>query len=165
MYLQAYEDYCLRLIRRYIELGYTVSLFSFCTYEGDGRAIERIFQKINASHQKSVNKVFYEGNIDDFLQSYLSVEIMYTTRFHATILSLLSEQKIVPFIYSKKMMNVLHDIGYTGDYINILDIAKNNDISKAIPNKFSVDSSIIKNSQNHFLELDKIINSYNQYSQ
>lgn len=165
MYLQDYEDYCLELIFKYIELGYTVNLFSFCTYEGDTRAIERIFQKLNVSHQKSVNKVFYEGNIADFLVTYLSVEIMYTTRFHATILSLLGEQKIVPFIYSKKMLNVLHDIGYTGDYINIQDIAKNNDISKAIPNKFSVDNSIIKKSQDHFLELDKIINSCNQCSQ
>lgn len=165
MYLQDYEDYCLGLIFKYIELGYTVYLFSFCTYEGDTRAVERIFQKINASHQKSVNKVFYEGNIADFLVTYLSVEIMYTTRFHATILSLLGEQKVMPLIYSKKMLNVLEDIGYTGDYINIRDIAKNNDISKAIPSKFSVDNSIIKKSQDHFLELDKIINSCNICSQ
>lgn len=165
MYLQDYEDYCLELIFKYIELGFTVNLFSFCTYEGDTRVIERIFQKLTPSQQQSVNKVFYEGNIADFLVTYLSVEIMYTTRFHATILSLLGEQKIVPFIYSKKMLNVLYDIGYTGDYINIQDIAKNNDISKAIPNKFSVDNSIIKKAQDHFLELDKIINSCNQCSQ
>ncbi|MCW4450785.1 polysaccharide pyruvyl transferase family protein [Kaistella sp. BT6-1-3] len=165
MYLQVYEDYCLGLILKYIELGYTINLFSFCTYEGDTRAIERISQKLSLPYQKSVNKVFYEGNIDDFLRTYLSVEIMYTTRFHATILSLLGEQKIVPFIYSKKMLNVLDDIGYTGNYINIQDIAKNVDVSKVIPKKFFVDNSIVTKSQNHFVELDKIINSCNQRSQ
>ena len=165
MYLQVYEDYCLGLILKYIDLGYTINLFSFCTYEGDTRAIERISQKLSLPYQKSVNKVFYEGNIDDFLRTYLSVEIMYTTRFHATILSLLGEQKIVPFIYSKKMLNVLDDIGYTGNYINIQDIAKNIDVSKVIPKKFFVDNSIVTKSQNHFVELDKIINSCNQRSQ
>ena len=158
-YTQDYEYFCVDLINQYIELGHTVNLFSFCTYEGDTRAIERIYQKLNASHQKSVNKVFYEGNIDDFLTTYLSTELMYTTRFHATILSLLGEQEIVPLIYSKKMLNVLEDIGYTGEYVNIQDIGKNNDLRKAIPHKFIVSKSVIEKSKDHFLKLDKIINS------
>lgn len=158
-YAQDYENYCVDLINQYVELGHVVNLFSFCTYEGDTRAIERIYQKLNTSHQKSVNKVFYEGNIDDFLTAYLSTEIMYSTRFHATILSLLGEQEIVPLIYSKKMLNVLEDIGYTGDYINIQDIGKNNDVKKDSPSKFVVNKAIIDRSKDHFLKLDKIINS------
>lgn len=157
-YLSNYENYCVDLMNQYIALGYTVNLFSFCTYEGDTRAIERLYQKLEPDHQKSVNKVFYEGNIDDFLTTYLSTEIMYTTRFHATILSLLGDQEIVPLIYSKKMLNVLDDIGYDGDYINIQDIGNTNDFKKAIPTKFKLDQSIIEKSQNHFSTLDKIIN-------
>lgn len=158
MYTQDYENYCVDLINQHIELGYTVNLFSFCTYEGDTRAIERIYQKLDVSQQRSINKVFYTGNIDSFLTTYLSTEVMYTTRFHATILSLIGEQKLVPLIYSKKMVNVLEDIGYTGDYINIQDLTKNSNLKQAIPSTFTVDNSIVSRSKDHFLELDKIIN-------
>ena len=51
-----------------------------------------------------------------------SVEIMFATRFHGIILSILFKQKIFPIIYSKKISNVLFDLNYTGSCLKIEDL-------------------------------------------
>jgi len=113
-------------ITKYVELiafyqsqGYKIYLFSFCKRQGDEDMINTITELLGSV--KNINKVFYNGDIDAFLDIYSSVEKMYCGRFHAMILSMLFEQNIYPIVYSKKMTNVLNDINYKGKIILMED--------------------------------------------
>ncbi len=105
------------LINSYLESGKNVYLFSFCQSEGDEQAINSIDLYIN-SNQK-VHKVFYDGNIEEFLSIYGKMHTVYCGRFHAMILSMLFKQQIYPVVYSEKMINVLNDVNYEGKVIHM----------------------------------------------
>lgn len=114
------EDYFKKyaeLIEFYQKKNYEIYLFSFCENQGDGKTINSIVNLV--SDHKNINKIIYNGDIDEFLNVYSSMEQMYCGRFHAMILSMIFDQKIYPVIYSKKMLNVLDDIGYKGETISI----------------------------------------------
>ena len=68
--------------------------------------------------------VNYEGNIDEFLEKFESMENIIGTRFHSVILSQVFNQGLYPFIYSDKTLNVLRDIGLGQKSIIILEIVK-----------------------------------------
>lgn len=112
-YLKKYAE----LIEFYQKENYEIYLFSFCENQGDGKTINSIIDLV--SSHKNLNKIIYNGDIDKFLDVYSSMEQMYCGRFHAMILSMVFDQKIFPVIYSKKMLNVLDDIDYRGETINL----------------------------------------------
>lgn len=114
-YIEKYAE----LIQYYVNKNYKVFLFSFCNAQGDDSTIETILSYVDADEK--INKVFYDGSIENFLSVYSKVEKMYCGRFHAMILSMLFNQKIYPIIYSQKMTNVLNDIGYFGKSIKMED--------------------------------------------
>lgn len=104
------------LIQSYNLKGFKVFLFSFCKEEGDEAIINEIIKVLGSDVE--LTRVFYNGNIDDFLKIYSQVEYMFCGRFHAMILSMLYNQKIYPIAYSEKMKNTLEDINYQGDIID-----------------------------------------------
>lgn len=136
-----------------IENGKTISLFSFCQYEGDERAIKQIVSFLPEHVKNKVESIFYRGNIDQFLKQYSSIEKMYTSRFHAMILSFLFKQEIHPLIYSKKMKNVLEDLSFTGNYTDLgsmkLHIGSYND--------FKLPETIQLDAQKQFKILDQFL--------
>lgn len=117
-YISKYAE----LVELYQNRGYEIYLFSFCKKQGDEDVINDITDLLRS--KTNINKVFYNGNIDTFLDLYSSVEKMFCGRFHSMILSMLFNQKIYPVIYSKKMTNVLDDINYQGKVIFMEDFHK-----------------------------------------
>ena len=51
----------------------------------------------------------YNGNIEEFIESYGKIKYMICTRFHSLILSILAKQKIYNLCYSKKQSNFIND--------------------------------------------------------
>lgn len=152
-YIKKYTD----LIKHYQNLGYNISLFSFCKKQGDEETIEEIIKLL--SSQKNIKKVFYNGDIQGFLTSYASMQSMYCGRFHSMVLSMLFKQNVYPVIYSQKMSNVLKDIGYQGVSVKIEDFHKLNpkEISREIYyNKYNIEKEKIF-SVEQFKELDLIL--------
>lgn len=112
-YIKKYAE----LIALYQNKGYEIFLFSFCKKQGDEDVINTIVDLLN--DKENINKVFYNGDIEAFLDIYSAVEKMFCGRFHSMILSMIFNQKIYPVIYSKKMTNVLEDINYRGKVVFI----------------------------------------------
>ena len=112
-----YVSKYIELIKSYLEDEFEVFLFSFCKEEGDEDIIEKISSGLPSN--KLVQKIYYKGNIDEFLNIYSKVSLMYCGRFHAMILSMMFEQQIFPITYSNKMLNVLKDISYEGSTIDL----------------------------------------------
>lgn len=117
-YIDKYRDLLLRIIT--LNKEKEIRLFSFCDNEGDKKAIMDLLGFIKDTC--NIKIISYNGDINNFLSMYLSTEIIYATRFHAVVLSLLAKQKVLPLIYSNKTKNMLRDINYNGNYIDISNI-------------------------------------------
>lgn len=151
---ESYINKYIELINYYVDNRYSIRLFGFAEEEGDLAIIKKIYDRIeNTSNIEIVN---YEGDLDHFLNKYQEMESVYCGRFHAMILSMLFKQNIYPVVYSKKMTNVLNDIGYDGE---VIDLFKFNEIdvnfvsNQMLKNKYNIDKEIIE-AEYHFEVLD-----------
>jgi len=145
------------LINHFIKNGYVIKIFSFSKNEGDEIIIDDIFEKINKSDK--ISKVYYNGDLDYFLKEYKSVESVFCGRFHSMILSMVFNQKIYPVIYSKKMTNVLEDIGYNGKVIDIKEFYHKDftNIEKELIENIYIINNLKSNAMLQFQELDKYL--------
>lgn len=119
---QDYLQMIVENIKQYIEQGKKVFLFSFCKYEGDENAIEKIMSMIENS--ENVNVVKFDGDIDKFLEIYSQMEYMICARFHAMILATIAKQKVYVLSYSKKIDNVISDLELNFPTIDLSEISK-----------------------------------------
>ncbi|UPO87336.1 polysaccharide pyruvyl transferase family protein [Niallia sp. Man26] len=163
VYLLKLKDIC----EYYIKLDYNITLFSFCKYEGDEKAIEELLELVDENKKHKINVFNYENNLDLALTEFNKVETIYATRFHSMILGFLLNKKVYPIIYSKKMTNVLKDINFQGEYCNIEDIEKLE--TQALENlsykKLNMEY-IIDDSKLQFLNLDKyLVNDQVKYKE
>ncbi len=152
LYIRKYVD----LVEFYQKKNYEIYFFSFCKKQGDEDIIESIISELK---EDNVNRVYYDGDIDEFLRIYSSVEKVYCGRFHSMILSMIFEQQIFPISYSKKMVNVLDDIEYKGQIINIEDFYSINPSElddQIAENKYNVSEQIAK-SKGQFEKLDILL--------
>lgn len=117
-----YEKMILKLIKKFIKSGYTVTLMSFCKIQGDERVINLLYSKCNDTEKSHIYKFFYNGNINKALEEIAKSEIIIGSRFHANILGILMEKKVIPIAYSDKTINVLEDMNFNGDIIDIRKI-------------------------------------------
>ena len=142
------------LIRKYYNEGYKIQLMSFCAAEGDEEMISSIINKLQ---NIDIDKYFYKGDIDESLRNLASAEIIVGTRFHANILGLLMEKKIVPIAYNDKTINFLNDINFNGSIIDINNLkAFSLDNLNYSSNKINIDE--LKNSSyHHFYKLDEML--------
>jgi colanic acid/amylovoran biosynthesis protein len=107
-----YEDWIMKLTKAYYKKGYDDIVYcSFCSAEGDDKAVIRLARRAKQSGIE-VTQLFYRDNIDEILSNIAEAEIVIGTRFHATILGLVAQAKVVPIIYSDKTRNVLEDMNF-----------------------------------------------------
>ena len=158
-FLEGYERKLAEIIDRYSSCDYEVVLSSFCKAEGDEESVERV---LNMTHGGNVHICRYDGNIDEVLKQISSSEIVIGTRFHAIILGLLFEKKVLPIIYSEKTRNTLNDIGFNGKLIAMHEVSKL-DVSKIEDYLTKYDSidSLRKEAKGHFSKLDEFLRREN----
>lgn len=151
----------LELINFYLSLNYKLYLFSFCEFEGDESLILELLSALG-ENAKSIEVVNYSNNINYFLKMYFSMNYMVCYRFHSLIMSLLANHKILAVCYSNKMSNLLLDIGYEGEYLNLKDLGTKNLLSSSLSSfkyAFSIDPEILERADNHFTVLSKCLNA------
>lgn len=109
-------------IEEYQKQGKKVYLYSFCKYEGDERAIEKLEKMIQ--DKENLEIVRYDGDIDKFLNIYSQMEYMICTRFHSMILSKKLNQKIFVLSYSDKVNHVIKDLELPFHIVDCKEIKK-----------------------------------------
>lgn len=158
-YKLAYENKIKEIIEKYASMQNKITLFSFCSKEGDVSEINNIIKLVDKKYLNFIEVVEYKGNIDEFLYKFKSMEKIIAIRFHSLILSQLFEQNVFPIIYSEKTMNTLKDMGLDKHYTYIEDIESLN-VDKVVAalsnNKVDVEKYILS-SYDHFINLDKYI--------
>ena len=156
-YLKRYEEYIINLTSSFVEKGKKVIFMSFCAFERDELAINRIYDNLDSNIKESVSKYFYDGNIDETLNIIAKSDTVVGTRFHATILGILFEKKVLPIIYSDKTLNVLNDMNFDGKIVKMNELEETIDVNSIA--KYSGDlSKLIESSNKQFEILDKELN-------
>ena len=155
-----YEKQILKLIDIFLKSEYKITLMSFCKNEGDEVAINKIYNNI-ISDKNNIEKYFYDGNYKEAIKILDNSEIIVGSRFHANILGLKKNKKIVPIAYSDKTIDALKDLGYTQKIYDIRKINEFNFSNFNIHEINNTDKLNIKNAEinaeNHFLNLDKFL--------
>ncbi|EKB05945.1 hypothetical protein HMPREF9711_00914 [Myroides odoratimimus CCUG 3837] len=152
-YLSLFSD----LIVEYKNKGFDIRLFSFCGKEGDDLVIMDLLSRIKLRGDFEIDVVSYMGELRSFLESYQEAQKVYCGRFHSLILSMLYSQDVVPISYSKKMDNMLEDITFKGQILD-LNFINNMNIEELIDNNNSYcinDVALLAN--NHFKKLDEFL--------
>lgn len=163
------QDLYLELLVRYIELfsskGYKIVLSSFCEMEGDNIAINKLCVLLSEKKEiTNISVISYNGtNTNELLSAIAESKFMIASRFHATILALVSKIPVLPVIYSDKTANVLNDVGFKGNYIDIR-ILTSKRVEIASLTDFSVSEidgieKIKSYSNNHFKKLDLLLDN------
>lgn len=154
-----YYDVIANTIECCTQRGLPVKLFSFCSDEGDTKAIEQIIQRCNSCN---VEVCVYDGNIDFFLGKLNECEYIIASRFHAMVIGWVLSKKVFPVVYSDKQLNVIKDVEFKGTYWDLRESEMytstqifNNVIHSDIfdrVDELKIDSEI------QFEELDKFLN-------
>lgn len=157
---EAYENMILKLINKFVNNGYTVTLMSFCKAQGDEKIINSLYKKCDATTKKYVKKFFYKGDINNTLKEIASSQVVVGSRFHANIIGLLFKKDIIPIAYSDKTINVLKDLEFHGEVIDIRTIEEF-DVDRlninALDSKIDLDKQV-KSANNQFSKLDAALN-------
>jgi len=106
----------------FIDRGYTVTLMSFCEYEGDTEAVSEIIELMPDRLSDKILKHYYMLNIDDTLKVIEQASFIIATRFHAMVLGWVYNKPVFPIVYSSKMTNVMKDVGFNGLYSDLDNI-------------------------------------------
>ena len=164
--LQAYaEEYYATMAKvcdQLIEQGTPVTLFSFCTAEQDMEAVAEVLAKVHHADRIGVRE--YSGNIDEMLGWMNKCETIIATRFHAMILGWSMGKKVVPVIYSTKLLNVINDLAYPGFKWNLLggEIPDVDQIVKACDEALPLENieELARESEKQFEGLDSFVRKH-----
>ena len=153
-YQQKYEDKIVELINYFTQIGYEITLMSFCKLEGDEKAIKNIIKKCDDKLNNKITTYSYNGNIQQALNVLANCKIIVGTRLHSNIIGMMLSKTVIPIIYSSKTSNILKDMDFKG---TIIDLKSLNQIKvENINLEYKQDVEIlIQNANKHFEILDK----------
>lgn len=129
--IDIYSDYLKRIIIKFAKRGYEIYLVSFCEFEEDKKAIDKIKAMIPVEYSNNVNELLYEGDIEEFIKKYSKINYMIGTRFHSMILSIILKQKIYNLFYSKKQKNISDDYELFSNMMDIKDLTLDTKLRKS----------------------------------
>lgn len=102
------------LITRFQSKGYVISLMSFCERYGDNDISDELYDSLTENN--NVERIYYNGdNLSEIVNHIAASEYLIGTRFHAIILGLVYNLKVLPISYSIKTENMLKSLGYWDD--------------------------------------------------
>lgn len=147
------------VLKEYIKEDYEVVLVAFCEKEGDCKANNTILDMLE--DRSNVRVITYDGyNRKEILSELSSSSYVIGTRFHSIVLAMVANKPFFPIIYSKKTLNMLNDLGYKGNLIDIKEI-DNIDfdyVNENLENNYIVDiEEYRKEAEKHYLYLDKVL--------
>lgn len=116
---EAYENKIVELIKRFSSDGYAVSLLSFCAFEGDNAAADRILAALPEEISSNVKNVVYSNALSEIINEIETSEYIVATRFHAMILGYIAGKRVLPICYSEKMSNVISDLSLSESIITL----------------------------------------------
>lgn len=124
-YANDYYTKIAQIILEAVKKEYKIILMSFCKYEKDEKAINRVLELIKDDDiLNNVDLYSYMGNLEEVVNVLNSSDYIIATRFHAMILGWRFGKIVYPIIYNQKMKNVISDLRFNDPFITVSDIQK-----------------------------------------
>lgn len=157
-----YEELIFDLTRYFMNKGFKIIYMSFCEEEGDERAIERIINDANNRFDSKIEKIYYRNNVNEAVEIIMQSKIVVGSRYHANVLGLLFNKKILPIAYSDKLCNELSDLHYPGPIYDLRKPKSNFNfrefIEESLLSSCTVDiERIVSESNKNFDKLDVLL--------
>lgn len=153
-YQSRYYEVLKNSITNYIKQGKTVTLFSFCEYEGDEDSINLLLSELPQKISNKIQVETYKGKIDDFIKKYSSMEYFLCSRFHSMVLSAVFKQKVTILSYSNKILNVINDLHLSREYYNVSELNDVKEIKLENFSNLSLNDIIINQAEKQFETLE-----------
>ena len=145
-YYSAIKNACEALMSR----GYSIKAACFCESEGDMNILDRL-----AKESGGVEIVSYKGDIDSIIGLFAHSSFVIASRFHAMILGWVCGKPVLPVVYDEKMLSVMKDCGYSGEYIDAgFPVFNGEMLNACIPDVDEIRSKAAK----QFEKLDSFLN-------
>lgn len=119
-YLNFHEE----IIRKFINDKYKINLYAFCYNDGDEYIIQKLLNRFTIQEIRNIKIIKHEESIKKFSNHFARNKYIIGSRFHAIILAILNNQKLIPILYSDKTSNYFKDLGYNFDDFFIDKLSK-----------------------------------------
>lgn len=116
-----YENALVQLMISKLKLKKEVVLMGFCRSQGDHVVIDRLMEAVNKEYKVtpgSIRTVIYPDiTYRQAVGLCAGAGLIVATRFHAMILGWLYGKRVIPIVYSSKMLHVIEDLNESIDYV------------------------------------------------
>jgi polysaccharide pyruvyl transferase WcaK-like protein len=117
--VSAYENMILREISRHVRAGRSVTIISFCRFQGDLAAAQRVRSRLDPDTRSAVTVHSYEGDLRGALALFKAADWILGTRLHASVVGLSLGKRVLAASYSRKTDEVLRSVGYDGPLLTL----------------------------------------------
>lgn len=152
-YKERYLQQTKEIIEIYQSKGYSVKMLSFCSQYADNEITDELYEILE--RKENVSRLYYNGELNDCLEAISTADSILATRFHAIILGLIYNLKIIPISYSIKTENMLKTFGIWDDIYDYNAFC--NSSVDSILNKAIESYNINQSNNRQFDYLDKIL--------
>ncbi len=157
----AYRTALVKTVTDLISGGRDVTLLGFCSLEGDDAMVAGVIDDVPSPYKERVKAINYSFETRDAILNAISqAEFVIGTRLHSVILGLAADKKVLPLVYNQKIKNILDDIGFDGERINLEEIVNYDEegLAPVLEGVKSFDVSSYANSDElQFLKLDSFL--------
>ena len=158
----AYEQALERLLGRLLAEGEHIVLLGFCNAQGDDKIIRRLLERFPG--QEGLAGYYYSDISYGQALGYLAgAKTIVASRYHAMILGWLWGRKVLPVVYSAKMLHVIEDLAPEAEYVLPQQWMEDRDILVKSYRKMLDGTSApelaeaVTAAGRHFAELDKVL--------
>lgn len=149
-----------KLLRTYLDDGYSLVLASFCKSEGDEAGIEKILAAMGCGNHPCIRTLCYDGtNAAEMTEAIAESEFVIATRFHGVILAMNAGRPVLPILYSDKTSCVLQDLGFEGLIPDLRDGTEWHvaECRQSLERRKAMPAEAIAAAQGHFSKLDRLL--------
>ncbi len=141
-------------------IGKRAYLLPFCKEQGDNEIANRILELCEDREKISIIPYGDEFDLEYMMKLFRECHMVVAGRFHAMIMALRFQKRVIPVIYNNKMKTVLDDISFSGNAVTVENIEQldtdsvvnyDHTCSNDIINK------VVEAASDHFRELDKLL--------
>ena len=118
--ISAYDRLLADAVMAFSERKIPVTMVSFCEWEGDAKAIEKILRMVPEGIE--VSRLCYREDMQQILDAIAGATYVIGSRFHSMILGISFGKPVYPIAYNCKTEHYLQDLNFSGRYANLSNL-------------------------------------------
>lgn len=105
-FYKVYEQNIVNVCNYHLKNNEKVILIPFCDSEGDLNSALRVYAEVDESLKKDIS-IFSDSSVEGITEVISKCRKIYATRFHAVMMGMYFQKKLVPIVYNKKTIDAI----------------------------------------------------------